>query len=63
MSDTAPEENNMERQRPFVGGNGARLNELMPKKDGTAPYMETVGGLEPGRRPMTVQEMLRLKKK
>jgi len=63
MSDTVPEENQMERQRPFVGGNGARLKELMPKKDGNPAYMEALGGLEPNRRPMTVQEMLRLKKK
>lgn len=67
LSDTAPEENHVERQRPFVGGNGARMNELMPKKDAAQPsYKEAMGGfggLEPNRRPMTVQEMLRLKKK
>ncbi len=43
------------------------MNELMPKKDAAQPsYKEAMGGfggLEPNRRPMTVQEMLRLKKK
>jgi len=42
------------------------MNELMPRKDAAPSYMDTMGGLgglEPNRRPMTVQEMLRLKKK